>query len=960
MLEQWDRHLLVEASAGSGKTHSLVQRVVAGWQRGHLRPGNFLLVTFTRKAAHELRSRLRTALGDGPAFEQIFVGTFHAYCARLLQRFPGPSGLAPGFQDLNPSMHQKLLKEAIRECEPASNWRAFGIREPDLCLALERMLANPWVQYPAPRVELPTPCWPDLWLLRQQLGQLLGQRAMPDNCPWAQGLRRLLERPSVPGPATELYDQLRFWERAPGPRRRAWKGLPLEPLIDLAEAFRQRVAQPWIRDLRAHLYGQIIHWLADLRPRVMQRRRQRGLLAPEDLMHWTSLLLHNHPDVLQQIHGELHHILVDEFQDTDSLQMDLLWRLCGPATRLSLVGDPKQSIYRFRGADLEGYQSFKSRLLAKGGRVLALTASYRSRPQLCHWFNRVFSRLLPAGQHQPIESRVACGGGGVFHFPSESTGEEALGLARCILYLVNGAQSHRPGDFLILTTRRRDQAAYQRALAELGLACEAPLERAPLGPRARSVLPLLRHLVDPQDKAVLVGILRGPLFGHSDEELFAQVQAAGTLRPYPPGSGLAAVDASLAQLDRWRLEIRWLPPGAALDRLLDLTGLWSLAIAEGPASLAQLRGMLDQFRTSAERGLTLAEAVAELEQQGVVELPGSRLGQRDAVRVMNLHKAKGLEARVVILANPHRGFSSRVDHTITPDGQAFFSLQRWQLPLAQPQDWPLLVAQEQKRLEAEQLRLLYVAATRARETLVVCTHGQKGPWGAFSAFLEDSPEWTFPLVPPATARQHRSPRAWAADRLQPTWTRAGVAARGRGRRPQLPSPPLGVDARDWGRLVHRLLEVLARDPSVDTATLEQHGRWFCFDQPELARALRQALQLVAAAQEGTLGQWLRLSDQQLAEVPFGARRGACCVFGTMDLLLQWQGGWGLIEHKTDRQPLERLVATYARQLDQYSTLWQHLVEEPLRYAGIFAARESTLSPNLSESKEGGRSGGGAS
>lgn len=697
-----------------------------------------------------------------------------------------------------------------------------------------------------------------------------------------------------------------------------------------------------VRPNDPQLYQEILGFLLEVRQDYARLRRERGLVNFHDLIERTlKLVERSRPD------PKIRLLVVDEFQDTDESQARLFFAV---ADNLLLVGDPKQSIYRFRGADLAVYQRLKKDW---AGERLALEKNYRATPELCAWLNEAFSQLFPDRSNlwqtsytpqRPV--RPSRGQPPLYRFRSEDRQQEAQAIAGYILHCV-GRQSHNWSDFLVLTARNAEADRLRSLLESWGIPCDGVPQRKPLETRAASLLPLLRHLVDPQDKAVLAGVLRGPLFGHSDEDLYLHVRRAGTLRPFAAENGLASVTESLAKLNGWRTEIRWLPPGAAMARLMELTGAWMLAQAEGPASLAQLRGLLECMRQNGLAGMNLAQAVNEVMSRGALQLSPSI--DSESVRILNVHKAKGLQARVVFLAAANAGFSQKITQVIDGQGQGFCRLEHHRRLLAQPADWEDLCRQEKAVAEQEHLRLLYVAATRARETLIVGVaergRGQR-PWKALEPFLGHCPH--LPDYPISQTEQPSvvSEQVRGQPRLQPTWKR-GKVAEGRGRqKPVLPALVPGLDARDWGHLLHSLLEQKVAHPELD---LESWGHWYCREHPKLLAALPHALSLIWDL--GVLGDWQRQALEQKTEVPFGIRQGSYLLFGTFDLVLRRKNGWGLIDYKSDRQQLSEMMRNSARQIGRYAECWKALTQQELRYAGVYSLPERKLSPDLQLSGE---------
>jgi len=975
---QLHENFWVEASAGSGKTQCLTDRIIHGLRTQAYLPQHVAAVTFTRKAAAELRLRVRWGLeSQAPSqvleqFDQIFIGTIHSFCAHLLRLHPIQAGLATSFRELSEQEESKLLHEGLRGALESQDGNAllrsladYEADGNDLLPALQWMTDQGEVDFPTDHVSLPElqPIWEQLWKFRDELRPQLPPAEPDATCAI---LRASLRFPAgrTPGPLKELLHRLGPWESELKPVKRYWgsdrtkQDLALAPVVSLTQDFRQRLVGPVLRQVRAHLYNQVVPFLKRVRQKLALNRHQRGVLSHNDLLHSAVKLLRDHEGARKSLQARFRHLLVDEFQDTDPLQAELFWQLAGTdkSGSLFLVGDPKQSIYRFRRADIQLILQLKGRMEKTGAQICELSSSYRSRPALCRWLNQAFSQILPrlptAEQacHSPLNSQLAeSEEPAVMQLLAHSLEDEALQLAAGIQQRVIEQKSHQYGDFLVLTARKAEIQLFRKTFEDHLIPCEAPQERGLLGARAASLLPLLHHLADPQDKAILVGVLRGPLFGHSDEELFLHVQAAGTLRPYPPGPGHPSVCATLVKLDRWRLAVRWLPAGAAVSWLMKETGVWALALAEGRSSVAQLRGLVDCMRRCSELGMTLAEAVADVTSKGSLELPSGRYAQRNAVRILNIHKAKGLQARVVFLAAPVVGFSSQIDQLVTPERRGAFSLRKWRRPVAQPLNWDELEQQERTYLEAEHRRLLYVASTRARETLVVSRVWKRGngPWQVIEPFLQDCPQWEFyPLAAPETpGREPVAPAAVDALRI-PTWQRARATSRHSFLKPTLPAPELNVDAGDWGRLVHRLLEYRVRHPHAGREEWLRVGHWFCYEVPTLLGALDAALDAVEGVNHSLLWDWVRSADKRLVEVPLAVRSGRRCIFGTIDLALQRDKGWGLVDYKTDRQQLDTLVSHYAHQIEQYAKTWREVICEPLRYSGIFAVREGQLSLNL--------------
>lgn len=985
-------NLLVEASAGSGKTYSLVSRLSAGILQGVYPIEKLVAVTFTRKAAAELSTRLRAALETarlGPqrqiaeqALEQfgnLFIGTVHSFAARLLRQYPVAAGISPGFRELDDLEDQLLQRRLLRAAleTPAGRrivrlLQEFEAVPSDLLRPLHRLVDHGELDYPAAAQERPQ--LDEVWQKLEAFSDFLEARlpACPEPQPTCkilslgQTLVRSARLSHRDNPAS-LLRILEEWESDPKPVKHYWgqnrveQNLILEPILTAVADFRAQLVVPQLSVWRSYLYSQCLPFLLQVRTDCERERRASGLVNFNDLLRLTCRLIRENQSVRA---GLQLHLCVDEFQDTDPLQAELFlllsaddpgeqdWRRVRPRPgSLFLVGDPKQSIYRFRRADIETYNAVKRRLEETGGGVLALVTSFRSSPTLCQWVNQAFTQLLPAqataqqaaflplawGERSgldPAVSRLILS----TRSPQEVPALDSEQIAACIQERL--AQGYQPSDFLILTMRRSELRLYQQALDRAGIANQVSADPVPLSEATRSLCRLLQVLADKRDRITLVGVLRGPLFGHSDEQLFLHFQ----------GQEQAEVTDTLRWLDELRREVRGLPLGALTRHAAEKAGLHLQGNPE-------VEGLIDQLCERGQAGYTLNLALRELLEVGAVALPP---GSAEGVRIMNLHRAKGLEARVVFLAAPTSGLARAADHSLSSGG-ASLCIRRARKPLAHPPDWAELESRELEFLQAEHLRLLYVATTRAREELIVSqwtgSHASiQQPWAALSPFLSQAPV----LAPTAGLSARREAAAEAQELLErqlfgqqarqacltPSWSRQAVTANKT--RHKSVTPPIGCSAGGaaWGDLIHRLLEQLVKSPEMTQDELTKLARWFSLEEAELQEHLQAAVETVQAVRESEFWQRVMSAKERLAEVPFGHRLGNQLLFGIVDLALRRDDGWDVVDYKTDRKELEDLIAAYTNQVAQYAESWAQIAEEPVAYAGIYGVRYDQLTPDL--------------
>ncbi|MBI4521707.1 MAG: PD-(D/E)XK nuclease family protein, partial [Gemmatimonadetes bacterium] len=430
---------------------------------------------------------------------------------------------------------------------------------------------------------------------------------------------------------------------------------------------------------------------------------------------------------------------------------------------------------------------------------------------------------------------------------------------------------------------------------------------------------------------------------------------------------------------------RTLPVAAAVGRILEDTGLLARAVAATPgaAEAGDVLYALDRVRQITEAGGTLADAAAaldeDLEATDIESIP-LEPGRQDVVRVMNLHKAKGLEAPVVFLADPLAGVKARAGVRVIREGPratGYLRLGRtwgegqWD-ELAEPAGWEEHAAAELAYVEAEEKRLLYVAATRARDLLVVSRWAKSGkgerPWESLAPYLSSARELK---VPPAVAVKPRAlpdlsagaraaadaaRRAAREAAAQPSWvveSVTGIAHRGgpyghpvsEGRTRE---PDTGMA---WGSLIHALLEHAMRGPLRDRAHLERLANWLTLENHELRQVVPEALDTVEGVMASEFWQRALAAEERLVEVPFAVRMeepGAAprLLHGVIDLAFRTPGGWELVDYKTDQATIDSLAARYRGQVQAYGRQWAVATGGRLSSVVIYAVRTGELSENL--------------
>lgn len=1030
-----DENIIVEASAGTGKTECLARRIAALLVLKKAELQRVAVVTFTRKAAAELKGRLRLALerylahNDEPVrasaqeallnLEHLFCGTIHSFCARLLRESPVEAGVSPGFKEIEPSERESLLADSLawsldrlqaEDPECLNTLIQAGIEQGDLLAAFQQLCDHPDVSFPVTSTDQPD--WGQathaLFTFISSFSAVAPSQSQPESkCPLAIAWQKLVHRYRFfdPEQPATVLGCLELWETPPQARKKWW-GPEFAQIVALSQSFSLQTVQPILGQWREYLYGQITGLLGKAREDFEHRRHRSGVLDYGDLLHLSAKLLRTNPAVRARLQSKYRWLFVDEFQDTDPLQAEVVCLLASDPNSsdsewsttalrpgaLFVVGDPKQSIYRFRRADINVFNQVRDHVVKNGGKRLVLSDSFRSLPSLCEWFNTAFSSLFASpnqteqATYSPLfATRQAEGGGlqGVYLLtdaePSakDLTQREAAKVAQIIDQLVQ-AGDHRWGDFLLLTVKRDDVSVYSRHLESRCIPVDVTGGVPDASLWKQVLLTLLTVLADPQDQVSTVGLLRGPLYGIDDETLYRHREQGGGLHLFSSAQGEEMVLGALAdlrQMHQWTLTM---PIGAAVEKILVHTGLLAIGSSadQGEGEAPALLQLISQLRAASLQGRPLALTLEQLDRADSPYPLSHNSGRKDVVRLMNLHQAKGLQARVVFLLAPTSGLSDRVTLRIARTGglaRGYFSLKRLNKVLAQPADWPIHHQEEQNLLRDEQLRLLYVAATRARDALVVGTWSGadrrfRRPWQPLEPFLEGVPELKSEErpaaavpAPPLTLGQADQKafelRALWADLAEPSWTRTSVTAlRDRSPTPEASHTAPNADeveesgsGTEWGDLIHYLLEQLVHRPDLEDEQLIRLAHWRLYDSPHLQEMVPRAVAQARRVTQG--GAWAEItaSPSRLSEVPFGAvsssGKSQDLVFGVVDLAVEGEDGWQLVDYKTDRSALEHLTSTYRQQLEEYARQWSHLAG-PVDTAKLYRIRSNQLSDNL--------------
>jgi len=731
--------VFVSAGAGTGKTAVLVERFVRAVCERGLDIDSILVITYTRRAAGELRARIRAELGVrgrhdlARELDAAWISTIHGFCNRVLKSYPFAAGLDPRFRELDDAQDAVIRSEAFdralgafcadgdpRRLQLLATYGAAGLR---------RMLTGVYetLRSAGRELELGGGARPEL---TERLEELRDAAASLTDATAAQ-LLGLLERDSRPDRLLDLS----------GFRVRGDRAVAYEEARHAVEQAALDEAASRDRELLQELLERFADAYAD-------EKARESVLDFEDLQLYARDLLRDDETIREREAGRFRSIMVDEFQDTNRLQCELIDMLARADAELFFVGDEFQSIYGFRHADVRVFRERR----ARAQQLLPLTLNYRSRPDVLAAVNELFGSHF-GDEFQPLAAAAEFPDP-VFGHPVEllvtdkvsyrDSGvhwrrAEARAIANRVRELIDtGAAT--AGEIVVLFAAGTDAELYEQELRRADLPTYRATGKGYFGQQqVVDLLAYLRLLQNRYDDRALVTVLASPLVGVSNDGLALLRRVAsrrplfsGLERSLPPG--LSERDERLVRAFRQRYErLASAMPRLSLERLCERIvsehdyDLAVLAQWDGRRRYANMRKLARLARSYEElrgpdvegfvRFVADQEALGARELEAVAEEEGA-----DAIRLLTIHAAKGLEFKVVIVADAGRDkappsadeilalsdgrFGFRVADPVTTKRRGAF-------------DYEQVKEARRAEDEAEKLRLYYVAMTRARERLIV-------------------------------------------------------------------------------------------------------------------------------------------------------------------------------------------------------------------------------------------------
>ena len=1085
-----DSSIYVEAGAGTGKTYSLVQRITA-LLKGGATIDEIIAITFTRAAASELRSRIRGELeslrDQNPADAHVAAAldgidtaafqTIDSLVYSILREHPLEAGLPPAIDVQDNFSQIQMFRE---------RWRQWSVERLDQHDEFPAALST------AMRLRLGDPFGKISGLARSmndKHGELRHAKFNPPQQVAAETVEgfenQIADLQEVMGscndPEDKLYakfDEVLDWYV------RSIKGREVDSESDAEELLmtwpnitpgRDGTAPNWggrqgkadavdalkaidesiknaVSAAREAVTIELFKHADRFVDTVVEERRRAGTVSYYDAITWLIDMLVRNDDVRRSIQNRYRRVLVDEFQDTDPNQVRLVRLLTIPPGEddvapgsLFIVGDPKQSIYRFRGAQVDVSQAVKGDITKSGGKYLTLKENRRSTRPIIDWVNHVFGKWMPSEDGQadyiPLdrakETATPDAFGSVYHFGSpiadvnvdkvrEFDAQEVATIAKavCAGELTvrdrhdNKERPSHAGDLTILTNARTSWETYTRELDDLGLPYTAEIGGAAVldTQEFRDLLNCLTAMDDPSDQPATVGALKSIFFGCSDRDLFAWARAGGRFSctaDCPKTLKNTTVRDSMEILRRYNTLRDEIQPAVLVERFIRERQTRELMYLESDPTpgLRRLDLAVELARRFTEEGAaSLRECLKRFEQfkesnESLREEPSLEFDQ-GKIRLMTMHGSKGLEFPIVIIADlcgsPRNNTPTLLtDLAAKTDSDHCIGVRigGGKEQYFQAGDYQDLLDRNSVADSLEKTRLLYVAATRARDYLFVSRNRKDKDQKTFAAQIErhvggDNPDLWSPIPgewrtlnykpsvapeSPAETRPTQNRKAWAKEHdkvmqaasarpwLSPSSIKESAAdtiTSDEGDKPdEIPiseseySIVRGRAATKIGSAVHAAVQRGIEIPSANVRIIarseaEKHGVPEQTD--EITRLTSATLQMPLVQKAASFnGQNIWVETPVAVPIPTG--NGCTKVIeGRVDLIYRRDdGSLGIADFKTDRsfnRSIDEMARPYIPQLGAYAYAVQKATGIPVSEASLLFSRLAADQPGTGEFK----------
>jgi ATP-dependent helicase/nuclease subunit A len=1059
-VEQRGCDISVTAGAGSGKTYTLVARYATLLAEG-IPPRQIAAITFTKKAALEMRSRVREALvklevqaknddeerqrwADLSAqMDAARIGTIHSLCTEILRAHPAEAGIDPRFEVLDEGVGKAYQHQAVEDTlKNLVNQDQFLPLLQNIQLSTLKDILKTLLEKRLESMEVFQNVVGNRDRLTEELQKRMGKpefqdplrelRSMSEVVLLADGgeklaeiliqVRRLwveadaaLEAGNPVACATALYDLRRNQlTKTGGPKGSSSKAiydaiktnfdLYLDPLSGGKDAKDEPPLQE-TEDLFEQLLP-ILKQAFDAVHNAYQDLLEKDQALDFDDLEYKAQQLLKNPDICTYWQGELKALLVDEFQDTNQRQQEIVLALTGTPGRLFIVGDPRQSIYRFRKADVTVFRAEEARIQSQEGSVIELKRTYRAHAPLLNATGYLLAGVINAPRqsmpnyyipytameahrtepdegYNPPHVEIILGVG---EDADSARPLMAKALAARLLELRAEKQIQKWEDVALLFRASTGFPFYEEAFEEAGIPFVTVSGKGFYDrPEIRDLVNILRALADPMDDLAFAGLLRSPAFGLTDAALYLLRQAGDPYWTALQGDFSVLLDSDQMAAKRSHDICDYLMP--MVDRItvaellkqvvdvLDYRALLASADSkgddpEGKASGGRLWRNVDKLIEDARRSKQVSVR-SFLEMLETLNDAGAREGEAPAeaegsVVLMTIHKSKGLEYPLVVLADAGRTRRSTSENVyLFNEFGVTFKLE--QAPIL----YKLAKELDRDQESCEDLRLLYVALTRAKSKLLISTHCKVNEKGEIKL-----DQWAKDLVeiagvqPPDLLQAEGKPfefhmtkehmlRIWCTfpeipisivdlpvttkepvphNGLLPLYQPVGgflVEKREefRGEAWQITRQEENVPGNILGSMVHKAIQrwLFPGDPRFITLLETEVFNIGLVNEKMRRKTVDRVSDLLSRLRQHPIWEDINSTSERHSELPYSYMAEGKVENRVIDLLYRSDTGWQILDFKTDAiQDAEyraQLLEQYTPQLQRYGDVVQRMLGE---------------------------------
>lgn len=1016
--------IVYNASAGTGKTFQVTQLYEKLVMEDGIEPRKILLMTFTDNAAAELRMRVahrllkaRRTAEAADDIDQIDravkasaqlssapIGTIHAFCTRLLREHALAAGLSPGFVVLADDERKEALNRICREellahlehdpdfktfCAGAhliGSGQSFGSSITETVPTLIEQAGSLGISLEEAESLLPPPVPTvsriDFELICKRI------RELPKITPTVQAALDIIQQALAESDDVETLVQ-RMNEMG---IQKFGRG-DAKPVSDDFWALKTAVEEAVEYRDRFPAARAFARYLQAVVRRFREWKHSTNAVDFNDQLHLAAQLLKS-----EKAETAFRYIIVDEVQDTSRIQCDIIQSLWRTGAELVICGDKKQSIYTWRGADPQVMPDLQNAILAADGEMMHLNTSYRSKSQILDVLNPLFSAVYgttdytPDDHLQPDPDFTSDGEKPCVEFltpddaeelsKEEKTAAEMAAVANRIRLLVEGPTEWQPAyrynegfkptssdnvyrfsDILILLRRTTHQAALEHALRLANIPYTLGGKGSGLFTRqeTRDVSLFLNVLTNPADAFSLIGFLRSPWVGLSDEAI---AELAWCSRGFSVEHLMARYAEKTDIIDRYRALLATKLASELVRMLIEETAYDALlaGLPRGEQRLANLRKVIDWLRETERGAQTTSAAVARKLSEQIAnppKIPEAALldPAQNTVTIMTVHGAKGLTKRVVFV--PDLSFSEQNDHSFA---QVFFDEKhqpklglRITAPNRSHVKSPGFEAAEKRAAAVrahESKNLFYVAMTRARDLVVTSASVGRSPAGWLKS-MEPLIGTAVPAIPysalasAASAPTHSIERNISAEPLLAA-LQSLPPAPARPTLQRIPATRLAKeedeaepDYEETAGPILRTAPVSTALGSLGHAVLEQLAlnhwegsisNWLerLRDDFELTRAQAEALTERIEQTRSLMIQLTADVEALRPEFPFVLHHRNNIIDGTIDLLCQAADGFAIFDYKFTEGEDPAILAQYKGQMELYHLAAHHAFPNAVR------------------------------